>query len=198
MPASLVFGGWGALVAAAALAGMLRGAYIGGVTPTGLVAALGYAGAGLVVGAGWGALLGWVVGSLAALGRLVSRHDGAAARSWPAAFGRGTALVALASFAWLVGALASGPLDARGPQPEVALPRIAPASYDGSSQNDELLRGVNSSGTAKDAADAQSWVTPADIAGSRRSSAPTRCATWCSGTGSSPSRAATTRLTSTQ
>jgi len=160
----LFFGGWGALVAAAALAGMLRGAYIGGVTPTGLVAALGYAGAGLVVGAGWGALLGWVVGSLAALGRLVSRHDGAAARSWPAAFGRGTALVGLASFAWLVGALASGPLDARGPQPEVALPRIAPTSYDGSSQNDELLRGVNSSGTAKDAADAQSWVTPADIA----------------------------------
>ena len=162
-PGRLFFTGWGTLVAAAALAGMVRGAYIGGVTPTGLVAAFGYAGAGLVLGVVWGALLGWVVGAMAVLGRLVSRGSDTAPRSWVAGAGRGIALVALASLAWFAGAVTSGPLDARGPQPEVALPRIAPASFDGSSQDDEMLRGVNSSGTAKSAADGQSWVTPADI-----------------------------------
>lgn len=162
--ASLFFYGWGTLVVAAALAGMVRGAYIGGVTPTGLVAAIAYAALGIVVGVVWGAFLGWVVGAVAVLGRLVSRGGDTTARSWVATAGRGTALVALASLAWLVGALASGPLDARGPQPAVALPRIAPASVDGSSQDDEMLRGVNSSGTAKSAADGQSWVTPVDIA----------------------------------
>jgi endoglycosylceramidase len=163
-PGAAFFAGWRALIAAAALAGMVRGAYIGGVTPTGLVAALGYSGGGLVVGAVWGALLGWAVGALAALGRLVTRHGDTAERAWLATAGRGTALIALSSLAWLVGALASGPLDARGPQPDVALPRIPPPSFDGSAQDDEMLRGVNSSGTSKSAADGQSWVTPADIA----------------------------------
>jgi aryl-phospho-beta-D-glucosidase BglC (GH1 family) len=166
-PGRVFFHGWGALVAAAALAGMVRGAYIGGVTPTGLVAGLTYAALGLALGAVWGALLGWVVGALASLARLASRGGGSQARSWLATAGRGTAIVALASLAWFAGALASGPLDARGPQPGVALPRIAPASFDGSSQEDEMLRGLNSSGTATSAADGQSWVTPADIARER-------------------------------
>lgn len=155
--------GWAALIAATAIAGIVRGAYIGGVTPTGWVGALGYGTAGLVIGALWGAILGWSVGVLAALGRLMVRREPPGERSLPASAGRGVMVLALASLAWVVGAAASGPLDVRGPEPDVALPRISPASSDGSAIGDAMLRGVNSSGTAKSAPDGQSWVTPEDI-----------------------------------
>jgi endoglycosylceramidase len=162
-PGRTFFTGWAVLIAAAALAGIVRGSYIGGVTPTGWVGALGYAAAGLVVGAVWGALLGWVVGALAAFGRLVDRREPPGRRSLVASAGRGAMVLGIASLAWVVGAASSGSLDVRGPEPDVALPRIAPASSDVAALGDDILRGVNSSGTAKSAPDGQSWVTPEDI-----------------------------------